>query len=84
VNPDQGQPEAPTLGQIIDGLGCTANLEEGDLVADAVILLKVIEPDGTVRLSTCWSENISWIERSGMLRTAERQDLEGAYSHEED
>lgn len=80
MNPDQ----RPTLGQIIDGLGCTHSLEEGDLVADAVVILKVIEADGTVRLSTCWSENISWLERSGMLRTAEKQDLEGAYSHEED
>lgn len=64
-----------TLGQIIDGLGCTPTINEGDLVADAVVVMKVIEPDGSVRLSITWSESLSWIERLGMLRAAERMDL---------
>lgn len=64
-----------TLGQIIDGLGCEATISEGDLVADAVVVLKVVETDGSVRLSIGWSDNMSWIERLGMLRAAERMDL---------
>jgi hypothetical protein len=69
VNPDA------TLGQTIDGLGCTPTFEAGDLVADAVVLMKVIEPDGTVRLSITWSDGLGWIERLGMLRAAEHIDL---------
>lgn len=68
------QPEQP-LGPIIDGLGCTPSLEEDDLVAAAVVVMKVIEPNGTVRLSISWSDGLGWIERLGMLRAAERIDL---------
>lgn len=68
-----------TIGQIIDGLGCKPDLEAEDLVADAVIILKIIEPDGQVRLSTCWSENISWLERVGMIRSAEQREHRDAF-----
>lgn len=69
-------PNTPSLGQIIDGLGCTPNQDEGDLPAAAVVILKVIEPDGSVRLSVSWSDNLWWIERIGMLRAAEQFDLD--------
>jgi hypothetical protein len=69
------QPTPATLGQIINGLGCDATIEEGDLVAAAVVVLKIVEPDGTVRLSTTWSDGLGWIERLGMLRAAERVEL---------
>lgn len=69
-----GQNQQP-IGPIIDGLGCTTSLEEGDLVAAAVVVMKVIEPNGTVRLSITWSDGLGWIERLGMLRAAERIDL---------
>lgn len=68
-------PAKATLGQIIDGLGCDTTLEEGDLVAAAVVVMKVIEPNGNVRLSISWSDGLGWIERLGMLRAAERIDL---------
>lgn len=58
------------LGDRIDGLGCTTTLEDGDLIAGAVVLLKVVEPDGTVRLSMTWSEGMAWTERLGMLHAA--------------
>lgn len=63
------------LGPIIDGLGCEPTLEDGDLVAGAVVVLKVIEPNGNVRLSITWSDGLGWIERLGMLRAAERIEL---------
>lgn len=68
------QPPHP-IGPVIDGLGCEPILEEGDLVDAAVVVLKVVEPNGDVRLSVCWSEGMSWIERLGMLRAAERVEL---------
>lgn len=63
------------IGGAIDNLGVRAGLREGDLLTDVVVLMKVVEPDGNVRLSTCWSEGMSWIERLGMLRAAEQCDL---------
>lgn len=62
-----GQP----IGDIIDSLGVRSTPKEGDLVSGAVVLLKVVEPDGGVRMSVTWSEGMSWLERAGMLRVAE-------------
>jgi len=59
-----------TTGQLVDILGAELTLRDDDLVAGVVIVAKVIEGDGTVRLSQCWSEGMSWIERVGMLHTA--------------
>jgi len=66
---------AQPLGQILDGLGCQSALEDGDLVSAAVVVLKVVEPDGRVRLAMCWSDGLCWIDRIGMLRAAERVEL---------
>lgn len=66
---------AQPIGEVIDGLGCATALREGDLAAAAVVIMKVIEPDGSVRLAVTWSDGMSWIERLGMLRAAEHMDL---------
>ncbi len=61
------------LGQIVNNLGCSAEgIGEGVLVTDAVVLLKCVYPDGSVSLMTSHSDGMSWIERLGMLRAAER------------
>ncbi|MBW3663559.1 MAG: hypothetical protein KY469_10705 [Actinobacteria bacterium] len=58
------------IGELIDSLGVETELDNDDLVAAAVVLLKVIEPDGQVRLSIAWSEGMSWLERVGMVAVA--------------
>jgi hypothetical protein len=67
--------DRPTLGQILDGLGCTPTFEQDDLVESAVVVMKIVEPDGTVRLSITWSDGTSWIERLGLLTAAKHLDL---------
>ena len=56
-------------------MGCLASLREGDLVTAAVVVLKGIQPDGTVRLNSCWSDGLCWVDRIGMLRAAEASEL---------
>lgn len=63
--------ETRSLGDVIDALGIKATLEEGELLSGALLLLKVIDKDGDTRLSLAGSEGLGWIERIGMLRTAE-------------
>lgn len=65
--------ETPTrsIGDIIDSLGIEATVREGELVAAAIVLLKVIEENGDTRLSLTYSDGLGWIERAGMLRVAE-------------
>lgn len=68
------------LGGLIDSLGVTHRVGEHELIASAVVLLKVVDEDGDVSLRAAWSDGMSWIERIGMLRAAERCELppEGA------
>ncbi|MEV6124390.1 hypothetical protein AB0M23_28435 [Streptomyces sp. NPDC052077] len=37
----------------------------------AIVLMKVVETDGSTRLSMSYSDGLGWIERAGMLRIAE-------------
>ncbi|MBU5946795.1 hypothetical protein ACWEV9_19285 [Streptomyces albogriseolus] len=59
------------IGQLIDNLGVEADLDDGDMVTDALVLTKVIKADGTVTLATARSEALDWITRLGMLTAAQ-------------
>lgn len=59
------------IGDVLDSLGITADIEPDTLVSGAVVLLKTVLPNGHVRLSLCHSEGLSWIERAGMLHLAD-------------
>jgi hypothetical protein len=55
------------IGQLLDSLGVAANLEPGDLVTDAHVVLKVVKADGDVALIKAASEALDWITALGML-----------------
>lgn len=63
--------ETRPIGDVLDSLGIRAVIADGELVAGAIVLLKVIDNDGDTRLSLSHSDGIGWIERCGMLRVAE-------------
>jgi hypothetical protein len=63
---------AQPIGPIIDGLGTTIDLDEGDLVASAFVIAKVIDADGDVSLVLASSEGLSWIEQNGLLASAQQ------------
>lgn len=64
-----------TLGQIIDGLGVPWHDHDGDLISDAIVIAKVVAEDGGVSLRVANSAGMSWIEKVGMMRVAERMEL---------
>lgn len=66
---------AQPLGQMLDALGVTHTPDDGELVTDAVVIMKVVDASGKVSLRSAWSDGMSWIERLGMLRVAERVEL---------
>lgn len=73
------------VGQILNGLGVTAESLSGDeLVSDALVLMKVIAPDGSVTLLHAYSEGMSWIERLGMLHAAVAIEQQGGYRDADD
>ncbi|MFE9777711.1 hypothetical protein ACFYPA_06090 [Streptomyces sp. NPDC005775] len=58
------------IGQLLDSLGVTADLDDGDLVTDALVILKVLQPDGSIALSTGATDTRDWINQTGLLRSA--------------
>ncbi|MCO6011427.1 hypothetical protein NE236_41405 [Actinoallomurus purpureus] len=60
-----------TAGQILDNLGVNLELDEGDLVSDALVLAKVIRADGEVTLLIVPSESLDWIAMRGMVYAAD-------------
>jgi hypothetical protein len=69
--PDQAR-QLVQLGGVVDILGVQAPLAPGDVPVAAVVLLKVIDPHGGLRLTLSSSEGMCCLERAGMLRIAEQ------------
>ena len=63
------------LGEIVDSLGVTHQVNPDETVCGAVVLLTVEEPDGHLSVRCAWSEGMTWVERIGLLRAAERAEL---------
>lgn len=57
-------------GPILDGLGVTIDLSDGDLVSDAVVIAKVVDGEGNVTVSLSSSESMSWLDQYGLLSAA--------------
>ncbi|GHJ59152.1 hypothetical protein NOK12_16700 [Nocardioides sp. OK12] len=59
------------IGDLLDSLGICHHPEPGELIAGAVVLLKVIDEDGDVSVRQVTSDGLNWLERMAMLRVAE-------------
>ena len=70
------------LGQLIDQLGVKQQIDPDENVCGAMVLLTVEEPDGHLSLRCAWSEGMTWIERIGLLRAAERTELPADGAHD--
>ena len=55
------------IGQLLDTLGVTADLDDGDMVTDAHVTLKVVRADGEVAVIKAISEALDWVTALGML-----------------
>ncbi|MFW3474406.1 hypothetical protein ACN24M_24605 [Streptomyces microflavus] len=78
-----GTPRRP-IGDLIDSLGIEATVGSDDLVAGALVLLKVLDADGGTRLSLAHSDGLGWIERAGMLRIAETLETDSVRQPDDD
>ncbi len=73
------------VGQVINGLGVTAeSITDDTLISDALVLMKCIQPDGSVTLLMAHSDGMSWIERLGMLHVAVGIEQQGGYRDADD
>lgn len=74
--------DAGDLGPTLNALGVRHDAGE-EFITDAVVILKTVDGDGKARLALAWSEGMSWIERVGMLRTAEQLEISDVLEHGE-
>lgn len=58
------------IGQLLDTLGLTAELDDDDLPSDALVVLKVVKGDGSVVIVRGSSEALDWVTGLGMLTAA--------------
>lgn len=72
------------IGDVLAGLDMRTGLEEGELVASAIVILKVIDADGDVYLRSVWSDGLAVFERVGLLKTALEVDVQDAISGRQD
>ena len=64
------------MNGILESLGIDIdNIGPSDLIASAVLLVRVIEEDGTEFVGHYSSDGLSFVEKVGMLRVAERMTL---------
>lgn len=68
--------ERRPIGGALDNLGIRVTLDAGELLAGAVVLVKILQVDGSTRLALADSEGLGWLERAGMLSVAARIDAE--------
>jgi len=60
------------VGSLVDSLGVEIRtLDDGDMVTDVLLIAKVVDAEGSVRLALAWSDGMSWIERLGMITAAQ-------------
>lgn len=75
---------AQQAGPIVDGLGITLELDDGDLVASAVVLAKVVTADGRTTLLIEDSEGMSWLDQLGMVAAADSIIRTGGFDEDEE
>lgn len=73
---DERPPEQP-IGDRLNALGITASIAEDELLAGAVVILRVIPAEGGERVSISGSDGLGWIERTGLLHAAHTLDAKG-------
>lgn len=58
------------VGDILDGLGVTLDLDDGDLVSSAVVVLKVVPPDGSPVLRMVRDAGSDWVTEYALVGNA--------------
>ncbi len=78
-------------GQILDGLGVTFDLDDGDLVHSAIVISRVLCEDGSTSLCIGSSDGCGWLDQLGLvtaagdlLRPSRWKGSNGTYSEDPD
>jgi hypothetical protein len=61
------------IGPILDGLGITVDLDEGELVETALVVTKLVTADGQVLLGPYGPDSLSWLDKLGLIEAARKR-----------
>lgn len=74
-------PEQP-IGPILDGLGVTIDLDDGDLIEAVVVIAKVYLADGgSVSVTLADSAGMSWLDQLALVTAANQIVNERPFDH---
>lgn len=74
--------EVEDVGQLVGALGVTMRkLAPGELVAGAVVLLRVVDDEGNTYMRTTWSTGMTWLDRLGLVHAAHEVELKQSVYH---
>lgn len=59
------------IGQLLDSLGVVAELEDDDLVSDAVVLLRTTPAEGPGGVTIAASDGLNWVDQIGLIRSSQ-------------
>lgn len=73
-----------SVGQILDTLGVTVDIDGDDMPLDAIVIIKTLKADGSVSITKGRSESLDWITGLGMITAAQAVENSGYALTDED
>jgi hypothetical protein len=58
------------VGELLDSLNTTLDVDDADMVTDVVVLAKIVLPDGRVSIGIGKSESTTWLDQLGLVYAA--------------
>lgn len=62
--------EERKVGELLDSLGITLELDDREMTSDALVVAKTIDEDGQVAITIGKSESMTWLDQIGMVTAA--------------
>ena len=62
--------DTESIGSILDARNVRVTIGEGELISDAVVILRIVNSDGDTNVRVAWSDGMDWISRRGLLEVA--------------
>lgn len=59
------------IGEFLDSSGISFDLDDGDFITGAVVLAKIVDPNGGVALGIANTDGCSWLEQLGLITAAD-------------
>lgn len=58
------------IGDLLDSLNTTLDLDSGDMVTDIIVIAKVVSAKGGVSIGIGQSESTTWLDELGLVHGA--------------